>query len=253
MQMLKVIVAASLTLGLAAAAAAADVHVAVNDGRVTIVAKDATVRQILTEWARVGQIKVVNLERVPGGPMTLELTNVPEGKALETILRSLSGYIAAPRAVAVANASNFDRIVVMPTLATPRPTTMAAAPPTFTPVAPPADDDVDDERPAPPVGGPTPNPRGPVFNAFPQPQVVNPQQATPYQTDSTSPNGGTTNGVAVPGMIVAPPQQPGQTQPGQGAQPGQVIQPGQILQPGQTAPGVPTKRPGGGPDGDERR
>lgn len=250
--MLKTFAVVALTLGCAVASSAADVQVSVHDGHVTIVARDATVRQILTEWARVGQIKVVNLERVPGGPMTLELTNVPEAKALDTILRSISGYIAAPRAVAVANASNFDRIVVMPTLATPRPTAMAAAPPpTFTPVAPPTDDDVDDERPAPPVGGPTPNPRGPVFNTFPQPQVVNPQQAMPYQQEGALPTGTTPTGVAVPGMVVAPPQQPGQMpQPG----PGQVLQPGQMPpQPGQAVPGVPPKRPGGGPDGDGGR
>ena len=57
-----------------------------QDGRVSIVAKDATVRQILTEWARVGQTKIVNVERIPGGPMTIELTNVPEAHALEILL-----------------------------------------------------------------------------------------------------------------------------------------------------------------------
>src|SRR5712691_7650870 len=90
---------------LAASAASADVHVTMQDGRVSIVAKDATVRQILTEWARVGQTKIVNVERVPGGPVTLELTNVTETQALEVLLRSLSGYITAPRAVGVANLS----------------------------------------------------------------------------------------------------------------------------------------------------
>jgi hypothetical protein len=39
----------------------------IHDGRVSIVAKDATVRQILTEWARVGRTKIVNVERIPGG------------------------------------------------------------------------------------------------------------------------------------------------------------------------------------------
>jgi hypothetical protein len=256
MQMLKSLAFAALALGLAATTSSADVHVTLNAGRVTIVAKDATLRQILTEWARVGQIKVVNLERVPGGPMTLELTNVPEARALETLLRPLSGYIAAPRVVTVANASNFDRIVVMPTLAQPRAGLAAAPPPVFTPIAPPpVDDDVDDERPAPPVGGPTPNPRGPVFNTFPQPQVVAPQQTMPYQGEggANMPNGATPNGVAVPGMMVAPPApqpgQPGQMpQPGQVLQPGQVAQPGQVLQPGQV-PGAPAKRPGGGPGG----
>src|SRR5919204_4071305 len=101
----------------AASAAFADVQLSLQDGRVTLVAKDATVRQILTEWARIGQTKIVNVERIPGGPVTLELTNVPEQEALDVLLRSLSGYMAAPRAVRAEGLSHFDRIVVMPTTA----------------------------------------------------------------------------------------------------------------------------------------
>ena len=121
-----------------------------HDGRVSIVAKDATVRQILAEWARVGQTKVVNVDRIPGGPLTLELSNMPEAQALDVLLRSVSGYMAAPRGTAVANLSVFDRIIVMPTVAAPRPAASAAAPapafqqPQFTPAAPPPDDDADD-------------------------------------------------------------------------------------------------------------
>ena len=223
-----------LVLISSASTAFADVTVTMHDGRVTIVAKDATVRQILTEWARVGQTKIVNVERIPGGPMTLELTNVPEQQALDLLLRSVSGYMTAPRPVAVANLSQFDRVVVMPTSAAPRPA-MAAAPPTPTfaqpQYSPPpqmnADDDVDDERPAANVAVPTltmpngaiPNPRGPVFNTFPQPQVVAPQVmppgmngAQPQQAQPTTAPAAP-GGVAVPGMIVQPPQQPGQ--PGQ--------------------------------------
>ena len=106
----------------ASAPAFADVQVTMQNGRVTVVAKDATLRQILTEWARVGQTKVVNVERVPGAPMTLELRDVPEAQALEILLRPLSGYMAAPRAADVANLSRFDRIVVMPTAPAPFPT-----------------------------------------------------------------------------------------------------------------------------------
>src|SRR5512142_2498287 len=104
---------------LTAATVSADVQLSINDGRVSLVAKDATVRQILAEWSRVGQTRIVNAERVPGGPVTLELHDVPEAQALDTILRSVSGFMAAPRAVPVANASRFDRIIVMPTSAAP--------------------------------------------------------------------------------------------------------------------------------------
>src|SRR4051794_30857660 len=161
---------------LSAASASADVQLTMQNGRVTIVAKDASVRQILTEWARVGQTKIVNVERIPGGPMTLELRNVPESQALDVLLRTLSGYITAPRAANAANLSQFDRIIIMPTVASARPATAAAPPPVFqqqapqyTQQAPVVDDDTDDERPAPnvqmpPAGGAMPPQAAPGTN-----------------------------------------------------------------------------------------
>jgi hypothetical protein len=231
---MKTVILAVAAVLAVASTASADVRLTMQNGHVTLMAKDATVRQILTEWARVGQTKIVNAERVPGGPMTLELTDVPEAQALEILLRSLSGYITAPRPVDVVNLSHFDRIIIMPTLASARPATSSPPPPVFqqTPqfqvAPPPADDDVDDERPAPNVA--VPQPRGPVFNSFPQPQVVNPQgavptaqpgapqQAAPAVASPTpvAPYGG----VAVPGMVAPPPPTPGQ-------------------------PGQPVRRPGG--------
>jgi hypothetical protein len=238
---------------LAAATASADVRVTIQDGLVTVVATDATARQILAEWARVGQATVINGDRVPGGPISLELTNVPEAQVLDTLLRSAAGYLAAPRAEIRSDLSRFDRIVVMPTSSAPR-TAVTSTPPAFQQpqFAQPAlvDDDPEDERPATPNGAqPTPNPRGPVFNAFPPPQVVNPQSGAPatampqggqmplvqpagQQQAAPQPSPYPTNpfgGVAVPGMVVPAPQQPGQ-------------QPGQISAPPQTGQ---TRRPGG--------
>jgi hypothetical protein len=216
---------------LTASAASAEVRLTMHDGRVTLVAKDATVRQILTEWARVGQTKIVNVERVPGGPVSIELTNVPEAQALEILMRTLSGYITAPRPVMVSNLSLYDRIIIMPTLASARPAVSAPPPPVFQQPSPQfptpqtAEDD-QDERPAPNLTVPPVPQRGPVFNSFPQPQVANPQapvaqpgamppqqQVPPQQgppvasPQPVAPYGG----VAVPGMVApAPPQQPGQ-------------------------------------------
>ena len=237
-------------------AASADVHLTIRDGRVSLVAKDATLRQILAEWARVGQTKIVNGDRVPGGPVTLQLTNVPEEQALDTLLRSLTGYVAAPRPTFAANLSQFDRIVVMPTIAAaPVPAAAAGAAPNVypqpgmpTPFMQPGQpqpisgvtDDQEDDR---PVNAP----RGPVFNTFPPPQVVAPQpqaypMATPGMIQPTQgplvlpqPYAGNPNavpqtapypgaptapiGVATPGLV---PQQPGQQpqpkRPGPGGQ-----------------------------------
>lgn len=101
-------------LALASPSAAGQVTLMIRDGLVTLDAKDATLREILVEWARVGQTRVVNGERAPGGPVTVQLTNVPERQALDTLLRAAAGYLAVARAVAQTSASIYDRIVIMP-------------------------------------------------------------------------------------------------------------------------------------------
>jgi len=241
MNVLRTLALASVAWLAAGSTALADVQITIRNGQVSLVAKDATVRQILTEWARVGQTKIVNVERIPGGPITIELKNMPEQEALDVLLRSVSGYLAAPRATVVANASAFDRIIVMPTSVAPRAPAGAAPPPVFPQQGYPGqfgqqrlneDDQSDDDRPVAP--GVPPN-RGPVFNTFPQPQIINPQQqGVPSSVPGAFPQGvapagdpppATTSpaqptvpfgGSAVPGMIVQPP--PGQ-QPGAPGQP----------------------------------
>jgi hypothetical protein len=94
---------------------AAGLTLSIKDGLVSMDAQDVTVRQILTEWARVGQTRIVNAERIIGGPITLKLENVPEKQALDTILRSIPGYMALPRSTALADASVYDRILIMAT------------------------------------------------------------------------------------------------------------------------------------------
>ena len=237
--MLKSLTSAIGACLLTASAASADVQVLLNNGRVSIVAKDATVRQILAEWARVGETKVVNVDRIPGGPLTLELSNVPEGQALDVLLRSVSGYMAAPRQTVTANLSMFDRIIVMPTSAAPRPAAAAQAPalpqPQFQQPAQLPVDDADDQ---PPPNVQVPNqPRGPVFNTFPPPQVGGPpnmtpgmvpvvpgagQPVTPPATFGATPTMPASGGVAVPGMMT----------------------PNPTASPGAPPPAIPT-RPGG--------
>ena len=248
----------TLSLGVAAwvlagGTAFADVQLTINNGVVSIVAKDATVRQILTEWARVGQTKIVNLDRIPGGPISLELKNVPEEQALDVLLRSVSGFMAAPRPQDVANLSRFDRIMVMPTSVAPRAAVSSAPPPpSFQQqqmVQPVAEDDVN-EAPQPP-GAANAN-RGPVFNTFPQPQVVNQPGApvgvpggnngNPGMPPGVGNPGPMPAGVSVPGMIVAPPPS---LQGTPGNSPGHVTG---AAPPPPGTPGQPIRRPGGQQD-----
>src|SRR5688500_261493 len=75
----------------------------IHDGLVSIDAQDVTVRQILTEWARVGKTQIINVERIAGGPITLKLDALPEKQALDIVLRAIPGYIALPREAHVAD------------------------------------------------------------------------------------------------------------------------------------------------------
>jgi hypothetical protein len=113
------VLAAAMLLA-AASAEAQQLALQIQDGRVTLDAQNVPVRQILAEWARVGGAKVVNGEKVAGAPVTLQLRDVPERQALDTILRGVSGYMLAARPDGVSGVSAFDRIMILPTSAAPR-------------------------------------------------------------------------------------------------------------------------------------
>lgn len=110
-------------------AQAAGLQISLQDGRVTIDAQDVTLRQILTEWARVGKTRIVNIERLSGPTVTIRLEGVPERQALDILLRAIPGYIAAPREAPLGNASMYHTILIMPTttaVADIRPTSSGA-------------------------------------------------------------------------------------------------------------------------------
>lgn len=232
------------------ASASADVRITISDGFVSVEAKDATVRQILTEWARVGQTRVVNAERIAGAPLSLRLVRVPEAQALDILLRSVSGYMAAPRAVPIDNASQFDRILVMPTSTPPRAAAaapvQAAAPPFQPPQVPNPIDDIEMEDPGGPAPGGPPQ-RGPVFPQFPNPVNGGPagspgnfqQRVPPFPQGGSpfpNPNSGTPQTVS-----------PNLPFPGNGPGPGGAGAPGNfIVPPGVSTPGMvaPTPQPG---------
>ena len=124
---LRCALATALAASVSAPAVAGELRLTMANGRVTLVAHDVTVRQILAEWARVGQARIVNGEKLTGGPVTIELTDVPEARALDTVLRSAAGYVMAPRTPGAPGTSQYDRIMI---LATSRaPATPAGSPP----------------------------------------------------------------------------------------------------------------------------
>ena len=235
----------ALTCVLAAPAAAQQLTVAFNEGLVTIDANSVPVRTILNEWAKKGGTKVVGVERVTGAPLTVKLVDVPEAKALEVILRSVAGYMAAPRS-AGPGPSMYDRILVMATSSTPAPSPAARpTPPQPNPAfngtqrfIPPQRQVSDDEEareddptpPNPPVftfpgapgqGGQATFPGANGGQNFPQqmqPMIINPATGAIQQPQLNPAPGGYPSpvpfGSSTPGVINAPPPQPGQRPPG---------------------------------------
>ena len=115
----------------ASTAGAAGLTLSMHDGLVSLDAQDVTVRQILTEWERVGKTRIVNAERITGGPITLKLDAVPEKQALDIILRSIPGYMALPRVTRIADASLYERVLIMATTTQVAPLRAQQPPATF--------------------------------------------------------------------------------------------------------------------------
>ena len=220
---------AALCFFVAAPAGAQQLKVSFDNGLVSVDATSVPVRQILNEWAKQGGTKVVGVERITGSPLTIKLIDVPESRALEVILRSVAGYMAAPRASG-AGASMYDRILVMATSSAPA----AVASPLTRPGQP--------NMPTP--GMPTPGMNG-TQRFVPQRQQAQEDEAT-EEEDPNPPN---------PPVFTFP-QQPGLIQPGQfpnlpgnnnGGQP-MIVNPangGQNTNP--TQPNYPVTAPVGSP------
>ena len=182
-------------LALPLPAAAGELKLTIRDGLVTLIADNVPLSTVMAEWARIGQTRIVNGDKITT-PVSLQIVDTPERRALEILLRSASGYMAAERAVPVAGASVFDRIMILPTSRPPANAgTFAPPPQTFAPprpVAPPVADPDDDV--------PTPN-------VVPQPGTGAPgmNQPTPPQQVPGMPNAPLT--APRPGQLPAPPPQ----------------------------------------------
>lgn len=119
----RLLLASALVTLVALPAAGQSVKISFHGGKIDLAAENASLRAILSEWARVGGTRVVNADRVAGPPVTVEFKDAYEQQALEALLRGVSGYIVGPRLTSGApTASGFDRIVILATSNAPRPT-----------------------------------------------------------------------------------------------------------------------------------
>ena len=232
-------------------ALAGELRLSIANGRVTLLAKDVTVREILAEWARVGQTRIVNGEKLSGDPVTLQLEDVPEAQALDTILRSAAGYVMAARTPESPGPSRYDRIMI---LASSRPPVVAAG--AFPPAAvrpmpqlPQSAQPDEDGEPVVPAGGNMIN--GPVVAQPGGPGVQQPGAVMtqpggavmPQPTQPAQPQGPMT--APRPGMLPAPAPAPAPANPFLGTPPGPTA-PGYNPVP---PPPVTVPRAPGGPGG----
>jgi hypothetical protein len=202
--------------GVASSATAGELTVKIAGGRATVIARDVPLREILAEWARVGSTKIVNGEKLLGGPISLELVDMPEKDVLDILLRSAAGYMTGPRPPGMAGASLYDRVMILAT----------SKPPPATAFNPP----------------PRPFGRSAITQATqpqPEPEEIEDDDGEPEDQGPMPP----------PGMIMNPGQFPGQFPGGPNgpnAAPQTMPVPGQmpVQNPNMMQPGVPGAAPG---------
>ena len=169
-------------LSVAAPSHAAELQLSIQDGRVTLNAQDVTIRQILTEWARVGKTRIINVERLSGTTVSIRLEGIPERQALDIVLRTIPGYIAAPRETILGNASMYHTILIMPTttaVAAQRPTAPARGTAPVTRLRPPLSPGALPEQ---AVEPPVEMPDDPILAAAAAAGLINPPTPTPGAT-----------------------------------------------------------------------
>src|SRR5688500_2044578 len=71
-QLFRCIVLTAVVSASATVAAAGELKLTLSNGRATLIAQDVPLRQILDEWARVGQTTIVNGDKLTGPPLTLQ-------------------------------------------------------------------------------------------------------------------------------------------------------------------------------------
>ena len=184
----------------APASAQAQLKLTMDGGMVTLIAKDVPLSAIMAEWAKVGKTNIVNGDKI-FTPVTIQLENVPERKALDILLRNAAGYMIAERATPMAGMSSFDRIMILPTSRPPAnaPPLQPAMPAPFAPPRPmpvPVQDDQEPTSPNVPQQNPMVPGQPPGMG---QPGMAQPGNPNTPQAPLTAPR---------PGMITPPPQQP---------------------------------------------
>lgn len=104
---------ALVTVGALQPAAADQIQFSIDRGRVTLIATDAPLADILAAWAQTGDTRFVGADTLVDQPLTLHLVDVDEADVMRLLLRSAAGYVAAPRRTPMPGTSRYDRVKIL--------------------------------------------------------------------------------------------------------------------------------------------
>lgn len=181
-------------------------------GRVTLVAQNVAVRDILAEWARQCGCYIVNADRMPGTlTMPVQFEQATQSDVLESLLRQAAGYVLTPKRAGSQGISNYETIFI---LATSNPVAGAYVPPPAAPVGPPPPTTGSPDDEIPPV---MPRTSMPVT---PPPVAAQPASSNPFGSRTSGPSAfepsAPTPAAPAPGAPTTVPAQrpaPGRTSP----------------------------------------
>lgn len=88
------------------------VRLSFSAGCVSVAADDASLHALLSDWARIGQVKITGLEELPDRPVTLHKECADERKTLEALLDDVD-RLMLPREIQMPGASAFLAVTIL--------------------------------------------------------------------------------------------------------------------------------------------
>ena len=110
-----------LAAGGALVAAGEELRIAIGGGRVTLIADDAALGNVLAAWARAGGTRFTGAGPIEAARVSLHLVDVDEAQALRWVLRPAAGYVATWRARSDPGASRYKRVEIRAASVPPHP------------------------------------------------------------------------------------------------------------------------------------
>ena len=117
-----------LAAGGASVAAAEELRIAIGGGRVTLIADDAALGDVLAAWARAGGTRFAGAGPIEAARVSLHLVDCDEAQALRWLLQPAAGYVATWRARSDPGASRYERVEIRAASVPPRPSARRARP-----------------------------------------------------------------------------------------------------------------------------